>query len=237
MRNYFYYDKLDSTMSEYHRLKEMNPAPLAVCAKTQNDGIGRGNHVWISPEGGLWFTFDIVGDKSMASFALYAGFCMHHTLETLFQPLVGRLQIKWTNDIICDERKLGGILCRYQQSKQIYTIGMGINTNNEIDPNLVKFGAISLKEALGFPVSNRSLWHCIIHAIEGHCWEISDELSYLTYCNDNLFGRGRWALLETGGLNLKAEIMGIDSSGALLIRKEMGEYISMHTGSIIEFLD
>jgi len=71
MRNYFYYDLLDSTMLEYKRLKELNAEPLCVQAKTQNDGFGRANHIWLSPPEGLWFTFDYENNRTLPSFALY----------------------------------------------------------------------------------------------------------------------------------------------------------------------
>jgi len=237
MRNLFYYQKLDSTMSEYQRLKELNDQPLAVRAGTQNDGIGRNDHLWLSPPGGLWFSFDLSLQRSVPSFALYAGYCVHSCLERLFAPLKGRLKIKWTNDIILDDKKLGGILCRYQSAKQTYTIGIGINTNNPIAPELGKFGAISLKEALGFEVSNHQLCLNLISNIETHCGSGLDDMHYLTYCNNHLFGKGRTAKLETGGLIISAEIISIDPSGALLIRKEMGDFVNMHTGSILEFID
>ncbi len=236
MRDFYYYEKLDSTMNEFLRLKEINGNPLAVMADSQKDGIGRADHVWLSPPGGLWFTFDLLLDKSIPSFALYAGFCVHHCLENLFSPLKGRLLIKWTNDIILDERKLGGILCRYQSTKKTYTIGIGLNTNNAINPALGKFGAISLKDALGFEVDNRHLCAALIDSMESNCTVSLENMEYLTYCNHHLFGKERKALLETGGLTFTAEVMGIDQSGALLLRKELGEYINLHTGSILEFI-
>lgn len=237
MRSFYYYDKIDSTMSEYLRLRELSTDPICVRAGTQNDGIGRGDHIWISPPGGLWFTFDLVSTNATPSFALFTGFCLHHCLGILFQPLQNELKIKWTNDIIFDGKKLGGILCRYQPSKNLYTIGIGINTNNDIDPELGKFGAISLKQILGFEISNTFLCRALIKGMEGQCSARSSNVNYLTYCNNHLFGKGRWAHIEISGLEIKAEILGIDTSGALLVRKEMGEFISVHTGSIIDFID
>ena len=223
-------------MNEYLRLKGLVDVPIAVRAGTQNDGIGRADHAWISPPGGLWFTFDLKIAESIPSFALFIGFCLHHSLINLFHPLAGKLKIKWTNDLIYDEHKLGGILCRYQQSRNTYTVGIGINTNNAIDPQMGKFGAISLADILQAEVSNTFLFNSLMESIERHSRELNDNLGYLTYCNDNLFGKGRLAKMEIGGLIIHAEVMGIDESGALTIRKEMGEYISMDTGTILEFI-
>ncbi|MDD3234918.1 MAG: biotin--[acetyl-CoA-carboxylase] ligase [Candidatus Cloacimonetes bacterium] len=237
MRSFYYYDKIDSTMSEFLRLKDLSNQQICVRAGTQNDGIGRGDHIWISPTGGLWFTFDVVHTTPTPSFALFAGFCIHHCLSLLFEPLKDKLRIKWTNDIIYDGKKLGGILCRYQPSKNLYTIGVGLNTNNDIDAKLGKFGAVSLKQILGIEVANSFLCRALIMGIEGQCQHNTNDLNYLTYCNNQLFGKNRMAHIEISGLEIEAEILGIDASGALLVRKEMGEFISVHTGSIIDFID
>ncbi|HOE54968.1 MAG TPA: biotin--[acetyl-CoA-carboxylase] ligase [Candidatus Cloacimonas acidaminovorans] len=237
MRNYFYYDILDNTMREYNFLKELCEEPLCVRAGAQNEGLGRANHIWLSPSGGLWFTFDYENNRSLPSFALYLGFCIHQCLQSLFEPLQGKLQIKWTNDIIFSNRKLGGILCNYQPAKRTYIAGIGLNTNNEIDAELGKFGAISLKDILGFEVSNDELCRLIIKSVEDNCRFMENKKTYIDYCNAHLFGKGRFALLEMGGINIEAEIIEIDSNGALSIRNEKGELIAVHTGSILQFLD
>lgn len=237
MRNFYYYDKIDSTMNEYLRLKELSSDPICVRAGTQNDGVGRGDHIWLSPYGGLWFTFDIQYAKPTPSFALFTGCCIHSTMQQLFSPLAGKLMIKWTNDLMYDGKKLVGILCRHQPSRNLYTIGIGINTNNDIAPDLGKFGAISLKDILGFEIANDYLCKTLIKAVEDQCQQISNSTSYLAYCNDNLFGKNRQAKLEICGIEMQAEIIGVDPTGALGVRKEMGEYISVHSGSIIELLD
>ena len=236
MRNFYYYDRIDSTMTEYMRLKELSTEPICVRAGTQNDGVGRGDHVWLSPQGGLWFTFDLYYPKSTPSFALFTGCCIHKTLSELFSPLKGKLMIKWTNDILYEGKKLIGILCRHQPSRNLYTIGIGFNTNNDIDPNLGKFGAVSLRSILGFETSNDYLCKTLINAMEDNCLRNCTETQYLSYCNNFLFGKNRWASIEISGIEIKAEIIGVDPTGALMVRKEMGEYISVHTGSIIELL-
>jgi biotin-(acetyl-CoA carboxylase) ligase len=144
--------------------------------------------------------------------------------------------IKWTNDILYEGKKLIGILCRHQPSRNLYTIGIGFNTNNDIDPNLGKFGAVSLRSILGFETSNDYLCKTLINAMEDNCLRNCTETQYLSYCNNFLFGKNRWASIEISGIEIKAEIIGVDPTGALMVRKEMGEYISVHTGSIIELL-
>ena len=237
MRYHFYYDRVESTMSAYQKLKEITEEPLVVRAGTQLSGIGRADHIWLSPPGGLWLTFDIKLASSIPSFALYAGFCLHKCLEQTFSPLRDKLAIKWTNDLMYGPQKLGGILCRFQPRNSTYQVGVGLNTNNSIDPLLGKFGAVALKDILGFEVDNEYLCNLIVRTVDENLAHTSSTLGYITYCNDHLFGKGRIAEMEMGGLRVQAEILGIDPSGALLIRKEMGELVTVHTGSILTFLD
>lgn len=230
-RSFFYYDKLDSTMLEYQRLQEIQNGLLCIRAGTQADGVGRADHVWLSPPGGLWITFDIKHAAVIPSFALYSGYCIHKALCSTFAPLIGHLEIKWTNDVIFDGKKLGGVLCRHHPGA--YTIGLGINTNNVIDADLGKFGAISLKQILGFEVSNEQLTNTLISCLEEHIKLLSHQITYITYCNEHLFGKNCNALIDVGTEPFEAEILGIDLQGALILRKHRGEIVNIHTGSIL----
>lgn len=231
-RKFFYYDKLDSTMQAYIRLKEDHTGLLCVRAGTQKDGKGRDENIWLSPEDGLWFTFDVKTNVLNPSFALYIGYCVHRELITLFAPLEEKLTIKWPNDIIYDGKKVCGILCKSRAGH--YVVGIGLNSNNNIDEKLGKFGAINLKNILGFEVSNEKLCRNIVAAVDRYDRLLSHPISYITYCNENLFGKNHIARIDQYGDIYDAEILGIDLNGALIVRKESGETINIHSGSILE---
>jgi len=230
-RSFFYYDVLDSTMLEYKRLREYHNGLISVRTGSQDDGVGRDNHIWLSPPGGLWFTFDLMSSGVVSSFALFAGYCVHKELCRLFSPLSDKLQIKWTNDLIYEGKKLGGLLCKSHPGR--YTIGVGLNTNNEIDSELGKFGAISLKSILGDEISNVELCYNLINAVEKSERLLAHEITYITYCNEHLFGKDHDAVIDSGGTSFEAQILGIDLKGALIVRKDMGEIVNIHTGSIL----
>lgn len=230
-RSFFFYDVLDSTMLEYMRLQEHTQGLLAIQAGTQADGVGRLDKAWISPPGGLWLTFDVEYPSFVPSFALYVGYAVHRALLMHFAPLRDDLKIKWTNDIMFRGKKLGGLLCRRQGIK--YIIGLGLNTNNVIDEKLGKFGAISLKQILGFEVSNSELMRSLIFAVESYKRILSHDITYITYCNEHLFGRYQVATIDIGTDPFEAEILGIDLQGALIIRKTEGEIVNLHSGSIM----
>lgn len=230
-RSFFYYDALDSTMLEYQRLQEYHSNLICVRTATQKEGTGRNNKIWYSPPGGLWFTFDLLYTDLIPSFALFVGYCLHRELSNLFAPLNGKLQIKWTNDIMYEGKKLGGALCMHHPGR--YTIGIGINTNNDIDPALGKFGAISLGRILDCEISNEKLCYNIIAAVESQEKLLAHSITYITYCNENLFGKNCLAEIDDGAQAYQAEILGIDLRGALIIRKSMGEIVNLHSASIL----
>lgn len=231
-RKFFYYDKLDSTMHEYLRLKEDYDGLISVRAGTQNDGKGRDDRLWLSPPGGLWFTFDLKSTTLNPSLALFIGYCVHRELINLFAPLEDKLSIKWPNDIIYDGKKIGGILSKSRIGH--YIVGIGLNTNNEIDDRLGKFGAIDLKNILGFELSNEKLCRNLIGAVDRYEKLLSHPISYITYCNENLFGKNHIARIDVSGDTYDAEILGLDLNGALIVRKEKGETVNIHSGSILE---
>jgi biotin-(acetyl-CoA carboxylase) ligase len=129
------------------------------------------------------------------------------------------------------DKKLGGILCKSHPGR--YTVGIGINTNNKIDPELGKFGAISLKEIMNCDISNEELCYSLISAVEAQEKVLSHSITYVTYCNEHLFGRNAMAQIDVGTTPFEAEILGIDLSGALIIKKSRGEIVNLHTGSIL----
>ena len=230
-RSYFYYDELDNTMMEYKRLQESCKGLICVRAGTQEDGKGRADRLWLSPPGGLWITFDLRSQEVVPSFSLFIGYCLHRELIRLFAPLEDDLSIKWTNDIMYKDKKLGGILCKNHPGR--YIVGIGLNTNNEIDPELGKFGAISLKEILNCDISNEELCYSLISAVESQEKILSHSITYITYCNEHLFGRNSMALIDVGTTPFEAEILGIDLTGALIIKKSKGEIVNLHSGSIL----
>ncbi|MCD8478945.1 MAG: hypothetical protein LRZ88_01115 [Candidatus Cloacimonetes bacterium] len=62
---------------------------------------------------------------------------------------------------------------------------------------------------------------------------LAHEISYITYCNEHLFGRNCQATIDVGTVPFEAEILGIDLHGALIVKKSMGEIVNIHAGSIM----
>lgn len=99
----------------------------------QTEGKGRRGNIWDSKSGGLYFSF-ISSNHRLLPFI--TGISVVDSLADIKE----NIQLKWPNDIIVQEKKLGGILC--ENHGGITVIGIGLNISN----NLLLSDAISISD-------------------------------------------------------------------------------------------
>jgi len=118
--------------------------PLAgqVCvAVTDNQTMGRGRHgrTWLAPAGSglclsLAYTFAEPPERlSALTLAVGVG-----VIDALEQAGVGGVQIKWPNDLIANDGKLGGILTESQPQKSgavkvVTGVGLNVDIGRDFD--------------------------------------------------------------------------------------------------------
>ncbi|MBU4313626.1 MAG: biotin--[acetyl-CoA-carboxylase] ligase [Actinobacteria bacterium] len=164
-KNIIYLKKVDSTINFASNLiinKEESQKSLngtVVLAETQEKGKGRLERVWISPEGGLWFTIILkttLEEKNLPEVTLIAAYSIASVLEAEYKI---KTIIKWPNDIYYEKLKLGGILTEVEKiDSSIYLIiGIGINANLDTE-DLAPFGkkSVSIKTILGKDIERES---------------------------------------------------------------------------------
>ncbi|MBA7591523.1 Bifunctional ligase/repressor BirA [subsurface metagenome] len=157
-KNIIYLKKVDSTNNFASNLiinKEESQKSLngtVVLTETQKKGKGRLERVWISPEGGLWFTIILkttLEEKNLPEVTLIAAYSITTVLNTEYSI---KAIIKWPNDIYYEKLKLGGILTEVEKiNSDIYLIiGIGINANLDTE-DLAPFSkkSVSIKTILG----------------------------------------------------------------------------------------
>lgn len=230
MKVHFLFDEVQSTMVEYERIRGISQPNTDICVRSlsQTTGIGRSGQRWCSPRGGLWFTFALHHEETVDSFALFAGHCLHKLLNRLY--VISELSIKWTNDIYFQDKKLAGLLCRYHLADNTYVIGLGLNTNNRIEASRAVPNPISLKEMLGFEVSNEKLMQLFIHEVYNDRHLLKNPFEYLDYCNEHLYGKGKMGIVEQGRTSIQGKIIRLDKRGNLLM--DVGRMVSINYGSL-----
>jgi BirA family transcriptional regulator, biotin operon repressor / biotin---[acetyl-CoA-carboxylase] ligase len=134
--NIYTFDTLASTNDKLAQLiAEENAAPgTVVIAKQQTAGRGQRGNQWQSERGGLYLSLAIAPDLPARN--------VHQLTMGIVWGIVDRLRheglpvsIKWPNDLILADRKLGGILTQTRIAQgRIYQaiVGVGINYANPV---------------------------------------------------------------------------------------------------------
>lgn len=138
--NLVLFDETESTSSELmSRINAGAPAQMVMIAARQTGGRGRSGNSWHSDhDGNLYISYaiEITGDIVMLlpMVPLAAGVA---AFEALNREGIDDVQLKWPNDLMLNERKVGGILCETPgigKSSAIAIVGMGVNIGEQTFP-------------------------------------------------------------------------------------------------------
>ena len=159
MITHYHFNEIDSTNTQakvfannaFSNKTSINTG-VVFTADTQTKGRGRGTHHWYSsPRDGLYYSLLIPAPMG------------YDKLQTLTQK-IGKLTInvihdisgilptlEWPNDIIMNDKKLGGILIESvggsnQNAPRYVIIGIGINLNHTQFPNDLTVTSISIRQ-------------------------------------------------------------------------------------------
>ncbi len=132
------FDKVTSTMDVIKNYLDKK-GKVIVWAEEQTTGRGRYGREWLSPKGGLYFSF-FVRKNNITDFI--SEIVALSLIKTLINFGINDCKIKFPNDIIIRGKKISGILI--EKSGNFYIIGIGINVKmNEI---FKKFNYITMEE-------------------------------------------------------------------------------------------
>lgn len=129
-----------STNSEAMRLAgEGAPSGTWVMADLQTAGRGRSGRTWTSPPGNFYASIvlrDVSPLEKAAQLALVSGVAVHAAVMAATGSRLA-LELKWPNDILCERRKLGGILVESSVSRReqgaLAVVGIGLNLAHHPD--------------------------------------------------------------------------------------------------------
>ena len=142
-------EETSSTQSEL--IKQFQPGKVLV-AEYQSAGRGRLDRKFIvPPRKGLTFSFCIEADSDFGWIPLLTGLAVSQAINDYIGSKL--VQIKWPNDLLIDEMKLGGILSEKVENGAV--VGVGINIFQS-QAELPIVDAISLTHALSNKEIDRS---------------------------------------------------------------------------------
>lgn len=131
-----------------------------VLADEQTAGRGRFTRSWVSPKGCNLYGSYVFFSKKIDDITFRVPQLLALIASETAQRFVPEVQLKWPNDLVIGEKKVGGILCEVQEVEDgvavITGIGLNINMSKE-DLALIDRPATSLKEALGRSLDREDL--------------------------------------------------------------------------------
>lgn len=209
-------EQVSSTVDVAHEMAESGAAEgTVVIADEQRHGRGRHGRVWSSGRGaGVWLSFVIRGGESFEAglLSVRVGLAVAEAIVSLGPQVM----LKWPNDIMLQDKKLGGVLCEARWAGdrlQWVIVGIGINVHGPLPVDLVGT-AITLDQAQT-NVTRLDVLHAVVPRLVSMRMHsrLSDDERHAYSERDWLSGR---RLLEP-----KVGIArGVDVDGALIVETD-----------------
>lgn len=218
-----------STMDVLHELARAGAAAgTAVVAEEQDAGRGSRGRGWSSPRGGLWLSvLARPRNAALELLSLRAGLAM---AELLCDRGAGdRVRVKWPNDLMLDDRKVGGILCEARWQGDVpswVVVGVGLNVTNPPPPALEGV-AVRLADALPAETPESLLEDAVaaLRAVDAAAAALGAAELARFAARDWLQGRSVTA--PAPGI-----AAGIQADGALRIRRADGTVAAVRAGTV-----
>lgn len=100
--------------------------PLVVLAEEQTSGRGRRGSAWQSaPHAGVWMSIVLDAEQVFPQLPLVVGVACALAIDAMLGSTEPCVFVKWPNDLLVMDQKVGGILCESGPTGVI--IGIGIN--------------------------------------------------------------------------------------------------------------
>lgn len=219
--------KIDATPSTNDYLKKRRLSGKIsdgdlLWAKTQTAGRGQRENQWVSdPKESLTFSiYRTLGSVALQSPFLLSAVVSLGVLQALEQLQIPDLALKWPNDILSCNRKIGGVLIEnfYSKSKlDASIIGVGLNVNQDSFHALPH--ASSLKIASGKRFDLKTVFKLLTKGLEQALYKMlaKDSEWILEKYSERLWKRGQvWDFL-TAATPFKATLLGVSPSGKLTL--------------------
>ncbi|MFX0207534.1 MAG: biotin--[acetyl-CoA-carboxylase] ligase [Candidatus Hodarchaeota archaeon] len=213
-----------------------------VVADTQTEGRGRAGRTWSSPVGGLWFTIILRPDIEPV-YAHQITFAASIAVTTAIGNLRGlQAQIKWPNDILIKEKKVGGILLEIATSgSTVEYLVVGIGLNLTVDPhhfppevsNIATSIASNLRP--GTKISRDEILRSILREFEVY-YQLLKQKGFRHIIQkwkgmSNIVGR-EIRVDDPPNEPMEGKVVDIDTTGALLIRTSKNAVLRVVSGTV-----
>ena len=186
-RNIEYFSFTDSTNDDAFEFINNNQAKngMLVITDNQKNGRGRRNNKWLSSPGNN-LTFSLIlkkpNDSNLGLFSILTGVSIIKGIKSFTNI---HCNLKWPNDIILNNKKIGGILIETNRNSPFFIIGVGLNVNAQEIPSEIEKIASYLRIEKNTPIQREPLLAFILNEFENlyNCNPINWIKHWKKYCN------------------------------------------------------
>ncbi|MEP7246068.1 MAG: biotin--[acetyl-CoA-carboxylase] ligase [Gammaproteobacteria bacterium] len=216
-------------------MERENPPPgrsEVLLAEFQTAGRGRRGRTWLSPPGGavclsLSWTFPEM-PRDAGALSLAIGVCVLRALES---HGASNVRLKWPNDVLVEDHKLGGILIELRAEAAgpacaVVGIGLNVALGAGLLEQIAATGlpAVDLTSITGGAVSRNALASSLVECCLGGLREFEQDglRPFLEEWRHADALRDRNVVLKAGDESSRGVARGIDLTGALLVETPAG---------------
>jgi BirA family transcriptional regulator, biotin operon repressor / biotin---[acetyl-CoA-carboxylase] ligase len=233
-----HFESLGSTNTEAaDQARRGAPEGVCVIAAQQTAGRGRYGRTWISPPGtGLYLSIILRPQIAPAQYpliTLMSGIAVHETLK-IFGVAA---DIKWVNDLLVREKKIGGILAEAVETPPgtavIVGIGLNLQTPETADTGMAVTSVYDETEKIISPAEmalmltqKLSYWYAELNQKDGPKTIIGEWGKRSSYL------RGKPVRVTVADRVLTGVTDGLEENGALRVIEDDGSLTRIQTGDV-----
>lgn len=232
---------IDST-NDYLKRIAADGAPdgtVAVAAE-QTAGRGRrGRSFQSAADQGVYLSALLRPQLSAGSLLSLTGLCAAAMCSAVERVCAVRPQIKWTNDLVLNGKKLCGILTELGMeggALSYVIVGIGVNVSQKAEDfeGEVAGIATSLERELGEPVSKNALAAAMIGELDALYTALlrGETADYLARYRRDCVTIGKEVRLMWQDAGEKVFALDVDDAFGLVVRHENGEVETIRTGEV-----
>lgn len=241
-KNIYAYKEVNSTntVAKFLSMNNIENGSVIISEK-QSNAKGRSGKFWESPLGGIWLSIVLnpqVEHSKLPFITLATGVAVANALEKIG---IDNAEIKWSNDIYINDKKVCGILteaiAQFNTIENVI-IGVGIDANFDYEefPEVLKEDSTTLKEELGEEVDINYLIKIFLEEFEkigvlfteGEFEKILKEWRKRSYTIGKIV-----EVKEPFNKTYDAYVIGVDKDGALVVEKIDGTLEKVISGECI----
>jgi len=230
--DFIHLESVESTMISIKKF--VDKQNICMLADEQTSGIGRRGNQWVSPKGNIYISFLIKYNISIENHFLLSALTANSIIKFLNKYIYEKINIKWPNDIIINNKKIAGIMTELFEYNNIQYIIIGVGINILTSPKIKDYKTCSLKNFK----NNLNYENVLINFIESFCNEYKmmanknyDQILNLFKNQMSYFGSNINILLPNGDIK-KVLLKNLNFDGSLLVEFE-GKEESIFSGRII----